>query len=111
MIGTPPSGRRMRHDPAAHPTDFAGRYSVALDQYTTIRTEELGVPRDRIGSSDHDHGIEWCSFNPHEDTGGGVGTRGQVNIGSGNPLTQPCYSRGISSSSVNSVTSIDVPTT
>jgi hypothetical protein len=55
--------------------------------------EELGVPRDRIGSSDHDQGIEWCSFNPREDTGGGVGAQGQINGGSGvfNPdlLTNP----------------------
>jgi hypothetical protein len=93
MIGAPPSQRQMWHDPAAHAKDFAERYFVPLDQYTTIRMEALGVPRDRIGSSDHDHGIEWCSFNPHEDTGGGVGARGQVNVDSGvfNPdlLTKP----------------------
>ncbi len=83
MIGAPPSQRPTWHDPAAHARDFAERYFVPLDQYTTIRMEELGVPRDRIGSSDHDHGIEWCSFNPHEDTGGGVGARGQVNVDSG----------------------------
>ncbi len=62
MIGTPPSQRPMWHDPAAHARDFAERYFVPLDQYTTTRMAELGVPRDRIGSSDHDHGIEWCSF-------------------------------------------------
>ncbi len=83
MIGTPPSERSLWHDPAAHARDFAERYFQPLDHYTAIRMEELGVPRDRIGSSDHDHGIEWCSFNPHEDTGGGVGTEGQVNVDSG----------------------------
>ena len=45
--------------------------------------EDLGIPKDRIGSSDHDHGIGWCAFNPYEDTGGGVGTEGQINVDSG----------------------------
>jgi hypothetical protein len=79
MIGTPPSQRPMWHDPAAHARDFGERYFVPLDRHTTIRMEELGVPRDRVGPSDHDHGVEWCSFNPHEDTRG-VGARGQVNV-------------------------------
>ena len=80
MIGALPSQRPPWHDPAAHARDFAERYFVPLDQYTTIRLEELGVPRNRIGSSDHDHGIEWCSFNPHEDTGGGVGAEGRSTL-------------------------------
>jgi hypothetical protein len=57
------------HDPAAHTSDFAERYFVQLEQHTTHRMAELGIPRDCIGSSDHDHGIEWCSINSYEDTG------------------------------------------
>jgi hypothetical protein len=93
MIGTRPSERPFWHDPAAHARDFAERYFVPLDQYTTIRMDELGVPKGRMGTSDHDHGIEWCSFNPYEDTGGGVGAQKQINVDSGvfNPdlLTGP----------------------
>ena len=83
MIGTPPSARPMWHDPAAHAIDFSKRYVEPLDQYVTVRMEDLGIPKDRIGSSDHDHGIDWCAFNPYEDTGGGVGTEGQINVDSG----------------------------
>jgi hypothetical protein len=83
MIGTPPSQRLLWHDPVTHARDFSLRYFTPLDQYATIRMEELGVPKDRIGTSDHNHGIEWCFFNPHEDTRGGVGARGQVNVDSG----------------------------
>ena len=83
MIGTPPSARPMWHDPAAHAIDFSKRYAEPLDQYVTVRMEDLGIPKDRIGSSDHDHGIDWCAFNPYEDTGGGVGTEGQINVDSG----------------------------
>jgi len=83
MIGTPPSAKPMWHDPAAHAIDFSKRYAEPLDQYVTVRMEDLGIPKDRIGSSDHDHGIDWCAFNPYEDTGGGVGTEGQINVDSG----------------------------
>ena len=61
MIGTPPSARPMWHDPAAHAIDFSKRYAEPLDQYVTVRMEDLGIPKDRIGSSDHDHGIDWCA--------------------------------------------------
>jgi hypothetical protein len=69
MIGTPPSHWPMWHDPAAHAIDFAERSFDPLDQYATNRMAELGVPRDRIGSSDHDHGIEWCSIRDPADDG------------------------------------------
>lgn len=82
MIGTPPSARPMWHDPAAHAIDFSKRYAEPLDQYVTVRMEDC-IPKDRFGSSDHDHGIDWCAFNPYEETGGGVGAEGQINVDSG----------------------------
>ena len=100
MIGTPPSARPMWHDPAAHAIDFSKRYAEPLDQYVTVRMEDLGIPKDRIGSSDHDHGIDWCAFNPYEDTGGGVGTEGQINVDSGIFNSSEASARGIHATSV-----------
>ncbi len=58
MIGTPPSAKPTWPDPVAHAIDFSKRYAEELDQYVTVRMEELGIPKDRIGSSDHDHDIQ-----------------------------------------------------
>jgi hypothetical protein len=97
MIGALPSTRPIWHNPAAHARDFAERYGKPLDEYVSVRMEELGVPEGRLGASDHNHGIEWCAFNPFEDTGGGVGAVGQVNVDSGvlNPdlMTKPYGSK------------------
>ena len=84
MIGTPPSQRpAISADPAEHAQDFAHRYAVPLDLYSSIRMQELGIPEDRIGSSDHDHGIALCAFNPHERTAGGLATGGRITVDSG----------------------------
>ncbi len=40
--------------------------------------EELGIPLERIGSSDHDHGIAWAAFNPQERDGGGISPGGRI---------------------------------
>jgi len=83
MIGTRPSRRGMWPDPAAHAEDFAHRYFVPLDRAVAIRMEELGIPRDRMGSRDRAHGIAWCAFNPYERDAGGNGPGGRVNVDSG----------------------------
>ena len=86
----------MCDDPAAHAIDFSKRYAELLDQYVTVRMEDLGIPKDRIGSSDHEHGIDWCAFNPYEDTGGGVGAEGRINVDSGifnRELLTECYGK------------------
>jgi hypothetical protein len=44
---------------------------------------EHGIPKERIGSSDHDHGLIGAAFNPFERHGGGVTHAGQVNLDSG----------------------------
>jgi len=78
-----PLGLHVPADPADHAEDFAHRYAEPLDWQASIRMDELGIPRDRIGSSDRDHGIEWCAFNPYERDGGGNNPDGPVNVDSG----------------------------
>ena len=89
-------GQNVPADPADHAEDFAHCYAEPLDWLVGIRMEELGIPNERIGSSDHEHGLACRAFNPNERTGGGNGPGGQVNVDSGvfNPelLTMP-YSR------------------
>jgi hypothetical protein len=79
----PPMPDSPPAEPADHAHDFAYRWADRLDQYCAIRMEELGIPEERIGSSDHDHGIAWCAFNPHERDGGGLSTGGRINVDSG----------------------------
>jgi hypothetical protein len=70
-------------DPADHAEDFAHRWADRLDQHCALRMEDLGVPSERIGSSDHDHGIAWAAFNPYERQGGGLSPGGRINVDSG----------------------------
>ncbi len=70
-------------DPADHAEEFAHRWSDKLDQYSAERMEALGVPTERIGSSDHKHGIPWAAFNPNEREAGGVDMGGRINVDSG----------------------------
>ena len=78
-----PLGQHVPADPAEHVEDFAHRYDDPLDWLVGIRMEELGIPRDRIGSNDHRHGLSGRAFNPHERDGGGNGPGGCVNVDSG----------------------------
>jgi len=47
MIGTPPSKRSMRHDPAEHARDLA-------EQYAGPAMMDPGIPDDWIGTRDPD---------------------------------------------------------
>jgi hypothetical protein len=76
-------GVHVPADPAEHAIDFSRRWADKLDRYVAERMEELGISPERIGSSDHRHGIAWCAFNPYEDSGGGVSTGGRINVDSG----------------------------
>jgi hypothetical protein len=78
-----PLGRRVSADPADHAEDFAHRYADPPDWQACLRMEELGIPRDRIGSNDRLHGLEGRAFNPFEHDGGGISTGGRINIDSG----------------------------
>jgi hypothetical protein len=88
-----PLGVHVPADPAEHAAQFAQTWREKLDQYAAVRMEELGIPAERIGSSDYRHGIAWCAFNPYENSGGGVSTGGRINVDSGvlNPdlMTEP----------------------
>ena len=60
--------------------------------------EELGIPIEEIGSSDHSHGIALAAFNPHEDVGGLVGTGKRINLDAGlvnDDLLTPRIRRGM----------------
>jgi hypothetical protein len=72
-------------DPADHAEGFARRWIDRLDEYCTVRMEELGIPKDKIGASDREHGIVWCAFNPHDREGGSITTGVTVNSGVLNP--------------------------
>jgi hypothetical protein len=78
-----PLGVNVPADPADHAEDFAHRYAGPLDWLAGIHLEERGIPKERIGSNDHDHGLAGAAFNPFERHGGGITHAGQVNLDSG----------------------------
>jgi hypothetical protein len=78
-----PLGDHVPADPADHAEDFAHRYAEPLDWLAAIRMEELGIPSERIGSSDHRHGLAGRAFNPYERDGGGISPGGRINLDSG----------------------------
>jgi hypothetical protein len=78
-----PLGQHVPAEPADHAEDFAHRYAELLDWLAGIHLEELGIPKDRIGSNDHKHSLAGRAFNPYERSGGGINHAGQVNLDSG----------------------------
>jgi len=78
-----PLGVHVPADPADHAEDFARRYAEPLDWLAGIRMEELGIPLERIGSSDHRHRLAGRAFNPYERDGGGISPGGRINLDSG----------------------------
>jgi hypothetical protein len=78
-----PLGVNVPGDVADHAEDFAHRYAELLDWLAAIHMEEQGIPKERIGSNDHDHGLAGAAFNPFERHGGGITPAGQVNLDSG----------------------------
>jgi hypothetical protein len=70
-------------DAAEHAVDFARRWADRLDVYSALRMEELGIPLERIGSSDYEQRLSWRAFFPEEEEAGGVATGGRINIDSG----------------------------
>jgi hypothetical protein len=67
MIGTPPSQRRIWHDPAVHAGDFAERYAEDLDLIVADRIQKLGIPDHQNGRPDPDAGGRWRAFFPHKE--------------------------------------------
>jgi hypothetical protein len=78
-----PLGIHVLSDPADHTEDFAHRCAEPLDWLAAIRMQELGIPSERIGSSDHRHGLAARAFNPYERDGGGISPGGRINLDSG----------------------------
>ncbi|WP_165222432.1 hypothetical protein [Aquisphaera insulae] len=78
-----PLGQHVPADPAEHAADFSLRNAAQLDWLAAIHLEALGIPSDRIGSNDHDHGLRDAAFNPYERDGGGVSQAGQINLDAG----------------------------
>jgi hypothetical protein len=78
-----PLGIHVPADPAEHAADFGRRYAEPLDWQAAIHMEEMGIPSERIGSSDHAHGLAGRAFHPHERDGGGISPGGRINLDSG----------------------------
>jgi hypothetical protein len=68
-------------DPADHAEDFAHRWADKLDEYCTIRMNELGIPNDKNGEQDPNRPKNWRAFVPEERTGGYTSTGITVNSG------------------------------
>jgi hypothetical protein len=72
-------------DPADHAEDFAHRWAERLDEYCTIRMDELGIPSDKNGERDRNRPGSWRAFVPEERTGGYTSRGITVNSGVLNP--------------------------
>jgi hypothetical protein len=77
MIEKPPS------DPAAHAQDFGRRYADWADYVVSQRMLDLGIPPERIGSSDLLFGIRHAAFHPDYRNAGAVSPDGRITIESG----------------------------
>jgi hypothetical protein len=64
MTGKPPT------DPADHAEEFGHCWADKLDEYCTIRMDELGIPNDKNGEQDPNRPKTWRAFVPDERTGG-----------------------------------------
>jgi hypothetical protein len=83
MIGTPPSVSQVPADARLHALDFSRRYAGPVNYQVENRMMELGIPADRIGSSDIDFGIQHAAFHPHDSIGGSNGAGGRLTVDSG----------------------------
>jgi hypothetical protein len=72
-------------DPADHAEDFAHRWADKLDEYCTIRMDELGIPNDKNGEQDPGRPKTWRAFVPEERTGGHTSRGITINSGCLNP--------------------------
>jgi hypothetical protein len=83
MVGVPPSARQVSADPALHAVDFSHRYAEPMDYHVANRMMELGIPANRIGSSDVDLGIRHAAFHPQDRIGGSNSPGGRLTVDSG----------------------------
>ena len=69
--------------PADHARDFSERYAPELDYHAAQTMIELGIPPEKIGEPDPEHGIHHAAFHPHGRRGGGITPDGRITIDSG----------------------------
>jgi hypothetical protein len=79
MIDKPPT------DPADHAEDFAHRWRDKLEEYITVRMDELGIPDDMNGQPNYGGDGRWYAFDPHGRKGGGNTTGVVIDSGVLNP--------------------------
>jgi hypothetical protein len=88
--------RTTPRKPDRRDAEGALAYSIqnaeALDQWTAIFMEKMGIDKDRIGAKDRRNNVEWRAFFPDEVDGGGNSPGGRLNLDSGlfnDDLMQP----------------------
>ena len=80
-----PLGVRVPEHPGDHAQDFAHRWRDKLEEYVTVRMEELGIPIEMIGQPDYDGDGRWHAFDPYGRKGGANTTGVVVDSGVLNP--------------------------
>ncbi len=78
-------GERPPTDPAEHAEEFAHRCRDKLEEYCTVRMQELGIPDHMNGEPDYDGDGKWHAFDPAGRQGGGCVTGAVVDSGVLNP--------------------------
>ncbi len=84
QIGLPLGVRVLEH-PGDHAQDFAHRWRDKLEEYVTVRMEELGIPIEMIGQPDYESDGRWHAFDPYGRKGGANTTGVVVDSGILNP--------------------------
>jgi hypothetical protein len=72
-------------DPADHAEQFAHDWRDKLEEYCTLRMDELGLPDDKIGEPDYDGDGRWMAFTPYGRKSGSNTTGVVVDSGVLNP--------------------------
>jgi hypothetical protein len=67
--------------PADHAMEFALKWADKLEEYCTIRMQELGIPDEMNGQPDYEGDGRWHAFDPNARTGGGNITGVVINSG------------------------------
>ena len=78
-------GERPPADPAEHAEEFAHRWRDKLEEYCTVRMQELGIPDNMNGEPDYDGDGKWHAFDPAGRTGGSNTTGVLIDSGVLNP--------------------------
>jgi hypothetical protein len=80
-----PLGVNVPADPADHAEDFAQRWRDKLEEYISVRIQQLGIPDNMNGEPDYDGDGRWHVFDPYGRTRGGCITGVVIDSGVLNP--------------------------